>query len=162
MTLGKISLNIGEKSDFTAKKRRKTAKTAVKTAKKPILREKCAAAATSNRPSKRGNPKLDEVRHLWTADEQLAASEKGVKVKALRRAILDDCARTAAKENRIAKLFDEALNEPDPEIANQKMQLAERAAKFIGATFDQSPDAKQRVELDGKLDNTLNVKISEA
>ena len=42
------------------------------------------------------------------------------------------------------------------------MQLAERAAKFIGATFDQSPDAKQRVELDGKLDNTLNVKISEA
>lgn len=159
MTLGKISLNVGEKSDFKPQKRRKSAKTAVKTAKKPILREKCAAAATSNRTSKRGNPNLDEVRHLWTADEQLAASEKGVKVKALRRAILDDCARTAAKENRIAKLFDEALNEPDPEIANQKMQLAERAAKFIGATHDQSDDAKQKIELAGKLDNSLNVKI---
>ena len=145
-----------------AKSAKKLQKSTVKTAKKPILREKCAAVATSNRPSKRGNPNLDEVRHLWTADEQLAASEKGVKVKALRRAILDDCARTAAKENRIAKLFDEALNEPDTEIANQKMQLAERAAKFIGATHDQSPDAKQKIEVDGKMDNTLEVKISEA
>lgn len=144
-----------------AKSAKKLQKSTVKTAKKPILREKCAVA-TSNRPSKRGNPNLDEVRHLWTADEQLAASEKGVKVKALRRAILDDCARTAAKENRIAKLFDEALNEPDPEIANQKMQLAERAAKFIGATHDQSDEAKQKIELAGKLDNNLNVKISEA
>ena len=84
---------------------------------------------------------------------------KGGKVKALRRAILDDCARTAAKENRIARLFDEALNEPDPEIANQKMQLAERAAKFIGATHDQSDEAKQKIELAGKLDNKLEVEI---
>ena len=142
-----------------AKSAKKLQKSTVKTAKKPILREKCAAVATSNRPSKRGNPNLDEVRHLWTADEQLAASEKGVKVKALRRAILDDCARTAAKENRIAKLFDEALNEPDTEIANQKMQLAERAAKFIGATHDQSDEAKQKIELAGKLDNKLEVEI---
>lgn len=137
----------------------KCLKNAVKTAKKPILREKCAAVVASNRASNRGNPYLDDVRHLWTADEQLAASSKGGKVKALRMAILDDCARTAAKENRIAKLFDDALNEPDPEIANQKMQLAERAAKFIGATHDQSDEAKQKIELAGKLDNKLEVEI---
>ena len=40
MTLGKISLNVGEKSDFKPQKRIKNTKTAVKTAKKPILREK--------------------------------------------------------------------------------------------------------------------------
>lgn len=137
----------------------KCLKNAVKTAKKPILREKCAPTIASNCSSNRGNPYLDDVRHLWTADEQLAAASKGGKVKALRRAILDDCARTAAKENRIAKLFDEALNESDPEIANQKMQLAERAAKFIGATHDQSDEAKQKIELAGKLDNNLNVHI---
>ena len=39
------------------------------------------------------------------------------------------------------------------------MQLAERAAKFIGSTHDQSDDAKQKIELAGKLDNNLNVKI---
>lgn len=142
-----------------AKSAKKLQKSTVKTAKKPILREKCAPTIASNCSSNRGNPYLDDVRHLWTADEQLAAASKGGKVKALRRAILDDCARTAAKENRIAKLFDEALNESDPEIANQKMQLAERAAKFIGATHDQSDEAKQKIELAGKLDNKLEVEI---
>jgi len=141
----------------------KKTKNVTRTAKKPILREKCAVAVAS--PSASPAPKrsrianLGDCAHYWTAAEQLAAASKGGKVKALRRAILDDCARTAAKENRIAKLFDEALNEPDPEIANQKMQLAERAAKFIGATHDQSDDAKQKFELSGKLDNNLNVKI---
>ena len=162
MTLGKISLNIGEKSDFTAKKRRKTAKTAVKTAKKPILREKCAVDASQVASPRRKIDNIGDKAHFWTAEEQLAAAIKGGKTKALKTAILDDCAKSAAKGNRIAKLYDDALNEPDPELANQKMQLAERAAKFIGATFDQSPDAKQRLEVDGKLDNTLNVKISEA
>lgn len=142
-----------------AKSAKKLQKSTVKTAKKPILREKCVAVVASKRASSVGNPHLDDVRHLWTASEQLAAASKGGKVKALRRAILDDCARTAAKENRIAKLFDEALNEPDPEIANQKMQLAERAAKFIGATHDQSDEAKQKIELAGKLDNKLEVEI---
>ena len=135
----------------------------LKVAKKPISREKCASAIAS--PSASPTPKRSRIAnigdsaHYWTAAEQLAAASKGGKVKALRRAILDDCARTAAKENRIARLFDEALNEPDPEIANQKMQLAERAAKFIGATHDQSDEAKQKIELAGKLDNKLEVEI---
>lgn len=159
MTLAPLSLKVAGKSKINGKNDTKCLKNAVKTAKKPILREKCAPVIASNRASNRGNPCLDDVRHLWTAAEQLAAASKGGKVKALRRAILDDCARTAAKENRIAKLFDEALNEPDPEIANQKMQLAERAAKFIGATHDQSDEAKQKIELAGKLDNNLNVHI---
>ena len=146
-----------------AKSAKKLQKSTVKTAKKPILREKCAAAVASQSaspaPKRSRIANLGDCAHYWTASEQLAAASKGGKVKALRRAILDDCARTAAKENRIAKLFDEALNEPDPEIANQKMQLAERAAKFIGATHDQSDEAKQKIELAGKLDNNLNVKI---
>ena len=159
MTLGSLSLKVGEKTEPSQQIRRDSAKIVVKTAKKPVPRENCAPVVASNRSSNRGNPYLDDVRHLWTAEEQLAAASKGGKVKALRRAILDDCARTAAKENRIAKLFDDALNEPDPEIANQKMQLAERAAKFIGATHDQSDEAKQKIELAGKLDNNLNVHI---
>lgn len=151
-----------KKTGIKYKNDTKCLKTAVKTAKKPILREKCAVAVASKRASSVGNPHLDDVRHLWTADEQLAAASKGGKVKALRRAILDDCARTAAKENRIAKLFDEALNEPDPEIANQKMQLAERAAKFIGATHDQSDEAKQKIELGGNVKRNITINFRKA
>lgn len=163
MTLAPLSLKVAGKSKINGKNDTKCLKNAVKTAKKPILREKCAATVASqsaSQASKRSRiANFGDCAHYWTADEQLAAASKGGKVKALRRAILDDCARTAAKENRIAKLFDEALNEPDPEIANQKMQLAERAAKFIGATHDQSDEAKQKIELAGKLDNKLEVEI---
>ena len=160
MTLGKISLNVGEKSDFTAQKRRNSTKTAVKTAKKPILREKCAVVAEKpSRSPSRSN--FGDKAFRFEAGDVAAkiAGSKGGTIKAIRRAILDDCARAAAKGDRLAKLFDDALNEPDPEIANQKMQLAERAAKFIGSTHDQSDDAKQKFELSGKLDNSLNVKI---
>lgn len=163
MTLGSLSLKVGEKTESSPQIRRKSAKSGVKTAKKPILRENCApvvASQNASPPQKRNRiANIGDSAHYWTAAEQLAAASKGGKVKALRRAILDDCARTAAKENRIAKLFDDALNEPDPEIANQKMQLAERAAKFIGATHDQSDEARQKIELAGKLDNNLNVHI---
>ena len=34
-----------------------------------------------------------------------------------------------------------------------------RVAKFIGATHDQSDEAKQKIELAGKLDNKLEVEI---
>ena len=146
-----------------AKSAKKLQKSTVKTAKKPILREKCAAVAEKpSRSPSRSN--FGDKAFRFEAGDVAAkiAGSKGGTIKAIRRAILDDCARAAAKGDRLAKLFDDALNEPDPEIANQKMQLAERAAKFIGATFDQSPDAKQKIEVDGKMDNTLEVKISEA
>ena len=155
-------MKIPEIPALKAKICKKSAKKAVKVAKKPILREKCAVESVKCASNRASSGYKGTNRHLWTAEEQLAAAIKGGKTKALKTAILDDCAKSAAKGNRIAQLYDDALNEPDPEIANQKMQLAERAAKFIGATFDQSPDAKQRLEVDGKLDNTLNVKISEA
>ena len=145
-----------------AKFAKKLQKSTVKTAKKPILREKCAVSAERSASASASKRDFGGCRHLWTAEEQLAAASKGGKVKALRAAILDGCAKSAAENNRLNKLYHEAITEPDPEIANQKMQLVERAAKFIGATFDQSPDAKQKIEVDGKMDNTLEVKISEA
>lgn len=136
----------------------KCLKNAVKTAKRPVLREKCAQNSkdTSANTSKKD---FGGCRHLWTAADALEAGRKGGTMKGVRAAILNDCAKTAARENRIAQIFHEAITEPDPEIANQKMQLAERAAKFIGATFDQSDEAKQKFELSGKLDNNLNVHI---
>ena len=138
----------------------KKTKNVTRTAKKPILREKCAAAAEKpSRSPSRSN--FGDKAFRFEAGDVAAkiAGSKGGTVKAIRRAILDDCARAAARGDRLAKLFDDALNEPDPEIANQKMQLAERAAKFIGSTHDQSDEAKQKIEVSGKMDNNLNVHI---
>jgi hypothetical protein len=143
-----------------AKSAKKLQKSTAKTAKRPVLREKCAEVAEKpSRSPSRSN--FGDKAFRFEAGDVAAkiAGSKGGTIKAIRRAILDDCARAAAKGDRLAKLFDDALNEPDPEIANQKMQLAERAAKFIGSTHDQSDDAKQKIELAGKLDNNLNVKI---
>lgn len=160
MTIGSLSLKIAGKSKVNGKNDTKSLKNAVKTAKKPILREKCAVAVEKpSRSPSRSN--FGDKAFRFEAGDVAAkiAGSKGGTVKAIRRAILDDCARAAAKGDRLAKLFDDALNEPDPEIANQKMQLAERAAKFIGSTHDQSDEAKQKIELAGKLDNNLNVHI---
>ena len=159
MTLGKISLNVGEKSDFTKQKRIKNAKTAVKTAKKPILREKMAATVQESvHKSKYDN--FGGKYGSFTAGDELAriAGSKGGKTTQLKNALRRDLEMAAAKGNRLAKIYDKALDSLNLDL----MTLCEKAAKLVGATFDQSPDAKQRVEVDGKMDNTLEVKISEA
>ncbi len=152
MTLGKISLNVGEKSDFTTQKRIKNTKTAVKTAKKPILREKCAAA-TSQKTSRIAN--LGDKAHRWTAEEAVAAGKKGGQTYAIRNALRKDFERSAAKDGRLSAIFDEAMKTQDIDM----LTFVEKAAKLVGATFDQSEEAKQKIELAGKLDNNLNVHI---
>lgn len=143
-------------------------KKALKVAKKPVLREKCGTASPSQKLSHgkgRGDPaRFGEEVHRWTSAEALAASRKGNSMKAVRAAILNDCTALVAKEGKIQELFSKAIEmfDKDPEKASLMMNIAERASKFIGATFDQSPDAKQKIEVDGKMDNTLEVKISEA
>jgi hypothetical protein len=85
-------------------------------------------------------------------------------MKAVRAAILNDCTALVAKEGKIQELFSKAIEmfDKDPEKASLMMNIAERASKFIGATFDQSPDAKQKIEVDGKMDNTLEVVMTKA
>ena len=140
-----------KKTGIKSKNDTKCLKNAVKTAKKPVLREKCSVPPSE--PPKRGRHpnSLANLAKNFTPGEH--ARELSFKANEIKKV------RAAAKGDRLAKLFDDALNEPDPEIANQKMQLAERAAKFIGSTHDQSDDAKQKIELAGKLDNNLNVHI---
>ena len=154
-----------KKASTKSKICRKTAKSDVKTAKKPVLVEKMAADNSSQettQPQKKnrhGDPaRFGDKSHRWSAEEALAAAKKGGTMKGVRAAIMNDFARAAAQEGRLSQMFARAIETNDPLL----LTMAERAARMVGATFDQSPDAKQRVELDGKLDNTLNVKISEA
>ena len=149
----------------TPKKAPTKRKTCIKTAKKPVLREKMAADNSSQettQPKKKnrhGDPaRFGDKSHRWSAEEALAAAKKGGTMKGVRAAIMNDFARAAAQEGRLSQMFARAIETNDPLL----LTMAERAARMVGATFDQSPDAKQKIEVDGKMDNTLNVKISEA
>ena len=153
MTLGSISLKVGEKTDSTPQIRRNSAKSGVKTAKKPILREKCAPATTSPKTSRLDN--LGGKFHRWTAEEALAAGKKGGQTFAIRNALRKDFERSAAEGGKLSAIFEKAINTQDLDL----ITFVEKAAKLVGATFDQSEEARQKIELAGKLDNNLNVKI---
>ena len=47
-------------------------------------------------------------------------------------------------------------------VLSSGMLKTVRAARMVGATFDQSEDAKQKVELSGQVDSTLEITITEA
>lgn len=162
MTLGSLSLKVGEKTDSAPQIRRKSAKIVVKTAKKPVLREECAVRPIE-RPKRGEHPNsLANLVH-YEAGDILASinGTKGNEIKALKAAMLNDNAKAAADGNRIPQLIRDALTIADkkPQEALLKLTIAEKAAKISGALPEQSPDAKQKFELSGKLDNNLNVHI---
>ena len=143
--------------------RKKFTKTAVKTAKKSVLREKLAAEP--EKPSPKRSPKSLENLIRYEAGDIAARmnGSKGGKIRALNAAMLKDNALAAAKGNRIPKLIDEALddafNAGRIELAAMKMAIAEKAAKLVGATHDQSPEASQNVNLKADVKKAETVKL---
>lgn len=152
-----------KKAATNTKKRTKCTDSAVKTAKKPILRENLAAEP--ERPSPKRSPNsLKNLIHYEAGD--IAAKmngSKGGKIRALNAAMLKDNALAAAKGNRIPKLIDEALddafNAGRIELAAMKMAIAEKAAKLVGATHDQSPEASQNLNLKADVKKAETVKL---
>ena len=143
--------------------RTKCTKSAVKTAKKPVLRENIAAEP--EKPSPKRSPKSLENLIRYEAGDIAARmnGSKGGKIRALNAAMLKDNALAAAKGNRIPKLIDEALddafNAGRIELAAMKMAIAEKAAKLVGATHDQSPEASQNVNLKADVKKAETVKL---
>lgn len=152
-----------KKAAKNTKSRTKCTDSAVKTAKKPVLREKLAAEP--EKPSPKRSPKsLENLIHYEAGD--IAArmnGSKGGKIRALKAAMLKDNALAAAKGNRIPKLIDEALDDAFKagriELAAMKMAIAEKAAKLVGATHDQSPEASQNVNLKADVKKAETVKL---
>ncbi len=139
-----------------AKSAKKLQKSTVKTAKKPILREKCAVAATSPKTSRIAN--LGDKAHRWTAEEALAAGKKGGQTFAIRNALRKDFERSAAEGGKLSAIFDKAINTLDIDL----LTFVEKAAKLVGATFDQSEEAKQKIELGGNLKRNITINFRKA
>lgn len=138
-----------------AKSAKKLQKSTVKTAKKPILREKCASA-TSQKASRIAN--LGDKVHRWTAEEAIAAGKKGGQTFAIRNALRKDFERSAAEGGKLSAIFDEAVKNRDIDL----LTFVEKAAKLVGATFDQSEEAKQKIELGGNIKRNITINFRKA
>lgn len=81
-------------------------------------------------------------------------------MKGLNAKVLNETAAVVARAG-IPAIVDDALAmaRENPDLSQALLVIAEKATKLVGATFDQSEEAKQKIELAGKLDNKLEVEI---
>jgi hypothetical protein len=138
-----------------AKTAKKLQKSTVKTAKKPVWREKCAPATPTNKPTKRGTHP-NSVANLVTPSGEYARelSFKANEIKKVRAAARARLLDIALHKGQLENLFQAGLNGD-----TEAMAIAEKAAKMVGLDYQASPEASQKIELAGKLDNNLNVHI---
>ena len=140
-----------------AKSAKKLQKSTVKTAKKPILREKCAATTPTKTPTKRGTHPNSIANLTNLANEPERARElsfKANEIKKVRAAARARLLDIALHKGQLENLFQAGLNGD-----TEAMAIAEKAAKMVGLDYQASPEASQKIELAGKLDNNLNVHI---
>lgn len=158
MTIGSLSLKTSKKSKINGKNDTKCLKNAVKTAKKPILREKCAAipdSVTAKRTETRGGlQNFKGKNHVLTPERARELSFKATEIKKVRAAARARLLDIALHKGQLENLFQAGLNGD-----TEAMAIAEKAAKMVGLDYQASPEASQKIELAGKLDNSLNVKI---
>lgn len=144
-----------KKTGIKYKNDTKCLKNAVKTAKKPILREKCAPTDPTKTPTKRGTHP-NSVANLVTPSGEYARelSFKANEIKKVRAAARARLLDIALHKGQLENLFQAGLNGD-----TEAMAIAEKAAKMVGLDYQASPEASQKIELSGKMDNNLNVHI---
>lgn len=138
-----------------AKSAKKLQKSTVKTAKKPILREKCAVPP--NEPPKRGrhpNSLANLEKNFTPGEHARELSFKANEIKKIRAAARARLLDIALHKGQLENLFQAGLNGD-----TEAMAIAEKAAKMVGLDYQASPEASQKIELAGKLDNKLEVEI---
>ena len=138
-----------------AKSAKKLQKSTVKTAKKPILREKCAVPP--NEPPKRGrhpNSLANLEKNFTPGEHARELSFKANEIKKVRAAARARLLDIALHKGQLENLFQAGLNGD-----TEAMAIAEKAAKMVGLDYQASPEASQKIELAGKLDNKLEVEI---
>ena len=138
-----------------AKSAKKLQKSTVKTAKKPVLREKCSVPP--NEPPKKGrhpNSLANLAKNFTPGEHARELSFKANEIKKVRAAARARLLDIALHKGQLENLFQAGLNGD-----TEAMAIAEKAAKMVGLDYQASPEASQKIELAGKLDNNLNVHI---
>ena len=138
-----------------AKSAKKMQKSTVKTAKKPILREKCSIPP--NEPPKRGrhpNSLANLAKNFTPGEHARELSFKANEIKKVRAAARARLLDIALHKGQLENLFQAGLNGD-----TEAMAIAEKAAKMVGLDYQASPEASQKIEVSGKMDNKLEVEI---
>lgn len=86
------------------------------------------------------------------------AGAKGLKTQADRRALRQQMLEIAVKNGLIAKHFSDAITNRDPDL----IEFCTKAMTLVGLDFKSSPEMVQKIQVDAKTDNTLNIKIEDA
>lgn len=138
-----------------AKSAKKLQKSTVKTAKKPILMEKCSLIG--QKTETRGgveNFKGKNVATRLTPERARELSFKATEIKKVRAAARARLLDIALHKGQLENLFQAGLNGD-----TEAMAIAEKAAKMVGLDYQASPEASQKIEVSGKMDNKLEVEI---
>ena len=153
-----------KKSDMKPQKRTKCTKTAVKTAKKPVLRENLSADPSSSSPNptpkKRGNPQ--NLVHYEKGDPRAKKNGAlGGTVKQMNARMLKQNAAVVEESGKMPVLIKKALDtaESDPMYSQALLAVVKEAAKLVGAHADQSPDAKQNLNINADVKKAETVKL---
>ena len=132
----------------------------LKVAKRPISREKMVFPA--QKPAQKKDPrggvanfKGKNIENQFTPGERTREiSFKANEIKKVRAAARARLLDLAIKDGQLERLFVQGL-QGDTEA----MAIAEKASKLVGLDYQASPEASQKIEVSGKMDNSLNVKI---
>lgn len=145
MTLAPLSLKVAGKNDT------KCLKNAVKTAKKPVLREKCATRSSGKRTGNATSFKAGDERTYKAASN---GGYESVKIRRLQKESLESLANRLTREG-----WENGISVAMKTCDWQMLDAYLKVGKFVGFDFASSPESSQKIELAGKLDNSLNVKI---
>lgn len=133
---------------------------AIKAKKKP---KKSAVSAVKHSVKRKYN--VENLTPYKKGEERTKRNASlGGTVKAMNASVLKANVKVVAESGKLPEITKKALTiaETDPEMSLLLLNIVEKASKITGSTFDQSPDAKQKIELDGKMDNTLEVVMTKA
>lgn len=143
---------------------RNAAKTADKTEKNAVLsgemQPDSAQDSPKETPKKRGNPQ-NLVRYEKGDPNARINGKKGGTRKGLNAQVLNETAAVVSKDGRIPDLVDSAIRiaKSDPDFAQSLLAVAEKAMKLVGATHDQSPEARQNVNVTADVKKAETVKL---
>lgn len=132
----------------------KCLKNAVKTAKKPILREKCAVKSSGKRSGNATSFKPGEERMLKAASK---GGYESVKIRRLQKESLESLANRLNREG-----WENGISLAMRTCDWQMLDAYLKVGKFVGFDFASSPESSQKIELEGNVKRNITINFRKA
>lgn len=154
MTLAPLSLKVAGKSKVNGKNDTKCLKNAVKTAKKPVLREKCTARSSGKRTGNATSFKAGDERTYKAASN---GGYESVKIRRLQKESLESLANRLTREG-----WENGISVAMKTCDWQMLDAYLKVGKFVGFDFASSPESSQKIELGGNVKRNITINFRKA